>query len=283
VDADHRFIRETVPAFSARTVFDNLRKRPEYASLSYKEATLNPSNPQDLADGFEASLVQRFRQDPEVKEISGFRRLGTDSVFYSARPLSVSKQSCLACHSDPASAPPSMVAVYGAKNGFGWKLHDTVSAQIVYVPAGNVLAGAQRSLVLVMAIFIGVFALAVAASNRLLSGLVVRPLGLMARLATKLGREGFRADDAEMVALGRVAARGDELGAAAGVFQTMAREVMERERALTERVQALQIQIDEAKRDRAVSEVVKSEFFQDIKSKARDIRQRRTRDVTADE
>ena len=42
-----RFLAETVPAYGATTTFKNLSI--EYPDYTYKEATLNPTNPEDRA------------------------------------------------------------------------------------------------------------------------------------------------------------------------------------------------------------------------------------------
>ncbi|MEO0949634.1 MAG: DUF3365 domain-containing protein, partial [Cyanobacteria bacterium J06641_5] len=70
---EEEFISETVPAFSAREVFEYFRQQPKYESFVYKEATLNPSNPRDLADDFEGDLVEQFRQQPSLMELKGYR------------------------------------------------------------------------------------------------------------------------------------------------------------------------------------------------------------------
>lgn len=43
-DLTTKFLPQTVAAYSAREVFEILRKRPEYRDFFYKEATLNPTN-----------------------------------------------------------------------------------------------------------------------------------------------------------------------------------------------------------------------------------------------
>ena len=53
-----------------------------------------------------------------------------------------------------------------------------------------------------------------------------------------------------------------------GQVQQMAREVYAREQALKAQVRELRIEIDQAKKDREVSDIVESEFFRDLKSKA---------------
>src|SRR5215207_4585328 len=154
------FISESVPAFSARTVFENFREDENYANFLYKEATENPTNPLDSADAFEMEIVNQFRADGELHEVSGYRTLGGDLMFYSARPLKVSAETCLGCHSSPDAAPQSLINTYGTDGGFGWNLGDVVSAQMIYVPASEVFDQARQEFLLVMAVFTGIFALA---------------------------------------------------------------------------------------------------------------------------
>ena len=54
-----------------------------------------------------------------------------------ARPFRLTDRGCLACHSTPAAAPPTMVDLYGNGNGFGWTLNDVIGAQIVSVPMSS--------------------------------------------------------------------------------------------------------------------------------------------------
>lgn len=67
------FISEAIPAFSAKEVFELLRKKEDYKNFFYKPAALNPTNLEDKADQFEAQLIEQFRHDSNTKEISGFR------------------------------------------------------------------------------------------------------------------------------------------------------------------------------------------------------------------
>ena len=74
-----------------------------------------------------------------------------------SRPIRVTDQSCLACHSTPAAAPPTMVDLYGTANGFGWKLGETVGAQIVSVPMRVPLDRARNTFIVVMGGLAAVF------------------------------------------------------------------------------------------------------------------------------
>ncbi|MEI8164789.1 MAG: ECF transporter S component [Chloroflexales bacterium] len=68
----------------------------------------------------------------------------------------------------------------------------------------------------------------------------------------------------------------DEIAQLSHVFGTMAEEVIEREYALRKQVQELQIAIDDHKRSEQVQEIVETDFFRDLKQKARTLRARRT-------
>ena len=59
MDSQWKFIPESVPAFSARSVFDQLRQDDRYRDFFYKEASLNPTAPQDRADEWETQVLQR--------------------------------------------------------------------------------------------------------------------------------------------------------------------------------------------------------------------------------
>ena len=174
--SDAEFVPETVPAYSAREVFEQFRTSPEYADFLYKEATLNPSNPRDQADPFESALVEQFRQDNTLSNLTGYREQDGQKLFYLARPLSIQQASCLECHSDPKKAPASLIRTYGEHGGFGWQLGEVVAAQMIYVPANELIARAHRSLGLVMTIVVGLFSVTVLLINWLLKRQVVRPL-----------------------------------------------------------------------------------------------------------
>ena len=269
------FIPETVPAFSARTVFENFRSQVDFETYSYKEASLNPTNPQDLADDFEAEILQRFYAGSEAEEVTGYRTLSGTRVFYIARPLAIGADSCLECHSTPDVAPASLLATYGDQGGFGWELGEVVALQTIYVPAGEVFDAALRTFSLVMSVFVITFAILVWLINTLLNRYVIQPVNVLSGLAQKISADEDVAPELQSPALQTVTARSDELGNLAQVFQNMAAEVYARTEKLKQQVQKLSIEIDDIRRKEQVSEVVETEFFSDLQERARVIRQRR--------
>ena len=284
LETEPEFIAEAVPAFSARTVFENFRANEAYADFFYKEATLNPMNEVNEADGFESQLVTALRNQPETVEISDFRTLDGQEVFYIARPLGVDSESCLGCHGDPAAAPVSLINSYGLDGGFGWQMGETVGAQMIYVPAGQVFDAALRSFLLVIGIFIGTFAIVLVLINVLLRQYVIQPIEILNTLASRISDDELQAADLEAAALVQVTERGDELGKLAAVFQRMAQEVHARTEQLKQRVQRLTIEVDEMKRQEQVEEVVSTDFFRDLQAKAKRMRaEHKARNAEADE
>ncbi len=278
MDEQPEFVAETVPAFSARTVFEQFRQQDAAnASFLYKEATLNPTNPLDQADDFETAIVNQMRSDATLEELTGFRDRDGERLFYIARPLSVNDPSCLRCHSDPSLAPENLITTYGDDGGFGWELDEVVAAQIIYVPAGEVLRTASFAFYRLMAIFVIIFALVILLINLLLKRYVIQPVSTMGNLAERISADALQSEELEAEHVTKIVQRSDELGALARVFNSMANQVVTRTRTLKQQVHQLTIEIDEIKRQQQVSEIVDTDYFQDLQSKARSLRQRRSK------
>ena len=72
--------------------------------------------------------------------------------------------------------------------------------------------------------------------------------------------------------LSGVAERSDALGQLARTFTRMAQEVAAREARLRAQVQELRIEIDEARQTQKVAEITGTDYFQDLRSRAADLR-----------
>ncbi|MEO0853425.1 MAG: DUF3365 domain-containing protein [Cyanobacteria bacterium J06648_11] len=180
------FLPQTVPGYSAREVFENLRTDVQYEDFFYKEATLNPTNLRDKADSFEAEIVNRFRSNANLREETGYRSYPGGDLFYIARPIQIKSESCLQCHSTPDAAPTSMLTTYGRDRGFGWQLNEIVGAQMISVPASTIITEARQSFVTLMGIVTITFAIAIVLTNILLRRAVIRPLMRMANVADEV-------------------------------------------------------------------------------------------------
>lgn len=185
LETEEVFLPQTVPAYSAREVFEHLRSQEEYSQFFYKEATINPTNIRDKADKFETEIIQSFR-DNGTQQTQGFRTIPGGEIFYIARPLKIEKESCLRCHSDPKIAPASLIASYGSDNGFNWQLNEIVGAQVMSIPSSKVLQAARQLRYLVMSKIVIFLLLASFILNLFLKFTVTNPLRKMSNSSKQL-------------------------------------------------------------------------------------------------
>jgi protein-histidine pros-kinase len=184
VQKEGEFLPQSVPAFAATEIMNELRKKyPDYA---YKEAALNPTNPRDRAVEWETDIVNDFRNNPEIPEISGTRMTPTGVSLFLARPFKIKDPACLACHTTAEIAPASMVKLYGSNNGFGWKLNEVIGAQVVSVPMSVPIQNANRAFYTFMASLTGVFVVLFIILNLMLSFMIVRPITVMSDAAERM-------------------------------------------------------------------------------------------------
>lgn len=210
------FLPQSVPAYAATETLGHLQKK--YRDYSYKEATLNPTNPRDRATDWEADIVQQFRQNAESTELVSERTGGTGRLLYIAKPIQITNAACLQCHSVPAAAPASMLRIYGEANGFGWKHNEIVGAQVVTVPMDIPVLKADRTFKTFMAALAAVFAVVFVVLNLMLSWLIVRPIRRMSLAADKVSTGDF--DVPEFSDAGR-----DEVAVLGSSFNRMRRSL----------------------------------------------------------
>jgi protein-histidine pros-kinase len=175
------FLPQSVPSYAATQNFQAVREMyPEY---TYKEASLNPTNPRDRATDWEADIIQIFRNEPETGEINGERVTPLGKSLYYARPIRIADKGCLTCHSTAEAAPETMLKLYGNSNGFGWQLGEIVGTQVVSVPLSVPLAKAREEFAIFMASLIAIFVAIFIVINIMLGQIVVKRVREMAQAA----------------------------------------------------------------------------------------------------
>jgi HAMP domain-containing protein len=170
------FLVESVPFYAASSTLNRLRK--SYPDFAYKEASLNPTNPEDRATDWESDVIHGLRDHPEQHEVVGERETPTGRSLYVAQPIKTDA-SCLECHSLPANAPHAMVATYGTANGFGWKLNKLVGAQIISVPMSVPVQIAKKAFLNLMVILVLTLLTCILALDAAVYWFVVRPLRIV--------------------------------------------------------------------------------------------------------
>lgn len=181
---DAHFLAQAIPFAAARATSQMLQKSaPEYTS---KYAVTNPTNPDDRATQWEQDIIDTFQRSPALTELVSERAGPNGPILSRSVPIRITDKSCLQCHSTPAAAPASMVALYGPTNGFGWKLGDLVGAEIVSVPERVPLERARHTFMAVLSGLLAVFAIMVILLNLLLHYVIVRPVQRISNMATEV-------------------------------------------------------------------------------------------------
>ena len=210
------FLPQSVPAYAATETLSQIKKK--YADYSYKEATLNPTNPRNRAADWEADLVREFKDKPAPPRSSASatrRRAGRCTSR--GRSRSRTPRACRATRT-PEMAPATMVKFYGPANGFGWKLNEIIGAQVVSVPMTVPIRNAQRAFLAFMGSLAVVFVLVFVVLNVMLSRMIVQPISLMSRAADQVSTGDF--DIAEFSEKGK-----DEIAVLGRAFNRMRRSL----------------------------------------------------------
>jgi len=190
-----RFLPHTVPSWAAQTNMRNLLKQlPGY---TYKEPSLNPTNPADRATDWEADIIGEFTRDQELKEHVSTRESALGPTLSLSKPIRLKNPACLTCHSTPAAAPTTLIDLYGTANGFGWKLNDVVALQVVTVPLQVALDRANTTLRVYLGGLAGIFLVVIVLLNILLTTLIVRPVRQMSVIADEISTGNMSAPEIE--------------------------------------------------------------------------------------
>lgn len=178
------FVPQSVPAYAASQYIRRLQQ--SHSDYSYKEATLNPTNPANRTTEWEADIVNHFRNHAAEKELIGTRLTPTGPQLFMGRPITITNPDCLTCHDTPAIAPATLIEKYGSNNGFGWKLNETIGAQIVSVPMSLPLKRANDTFITFMAALVAVFVLVGIILNLMLHFIVIKPVRAMSAKADEI-------------------------------------------------------------------------------------------------
>ena len=222
----YKFLPQSVPAYAATQSFNKLRENyPEY---SYKEATINPTNPRNRAVDWENDIIRAFRNNTEREELIGVRNTPTGQSLYLSRPIRITKQSCLTCHGHVNAAPETMLNLYGSNNGFGWNMDEVVGAQIVSVPMSVPSHNADVAFIQFMGILFGIFVLMIILLNIMLRRIIIKPIIMMANQANEISMGNMSSPEFSE-------SRKDELSILGASFNRMRRSLHKAMRMLEEK------------------------------------------------
>jgi len=206
VQQRRKFLPQTVPAYAAHSYVKTLQGNyPEY---SYKEATLNPTNPANRATEWETDIISFFRNSETQKEIVGERDTATGRSLYLGHPIKIKNIACLSCHGKPSEAPETLINTYGDSNGFGWKHNEVVGAQLVSVPMSVPLKRAEETFYVFMGSLAGVFFILAMILNVMLHYIVIKPLRTVSAKADDVSMGNLNVEELQIKGSDEVASLG---------------------------------------------------------------------------
>ena len=180
-----------------------------------------------------ANVLLQPLGEMEILDFHGFRQRIIDHLARGERVLSVfgsptppayaggSPSDAGGSYGDTAEdAPRTMVEKYGSANGFGWKMGDIVTAQIVSVPMQLPQQRARETFKTFMISLAAVFVILLIATNGLLIFMVTRPVNRLSSMASSVSLG--KSDIAEFPVTGK-----DEISELSKSFNRMARSLIE--------------------------------------------------------
>ncbi len=224
---------------------DKYAKAMSTAEYYYKECAINARSPENEADEFERSFIEKLNREPRLTQHSEVRELNGKPFFVVLRRGEVLEESCLRCHSTPDRAPGGLVRAYGDTRSFNRMPGEVISAISIRVPLAVAYAEANRfSLILsamLLAVLLIVFTFKIWLSQRLIFG----PLATIRDTATRISTHESALGEEMPVAAGR------ELAELTSAFNRMSRTLKNDrdnlEQAVRERTKDLQAALDNVK------------------------------------
>jgi len=122
--------------YVAKAIADNFSE--SQAGYTFKQATLDPVNPENLADVQEREIIELFSADRTNKIQKGVMEKDRKNFIYIAQPV-VAKNGCLTCHGNQEKAFIGRVKRYPGPAGYNYAENDVVATFIAYVPIQKAL------------------------------------------------------------------------------------------------------------------------------------------------
>ena len=222
-DLRPHFLKEKIfysPAFSGIVATSRVAKFLKQKQPGYyiHNASDNPLNIENRAEGLELSLLQQFRNNRTLESLNMVGSIQDQTYLVSSAPK-VSKKGCLRCHGDPERAPQDVTETYGTQTGYGYRENEVVGVSVVGVPLEDIQTlTLNRSLLVIGGITL-IYALLFLVVNLLVKRLILVPIENITELAKAVSKGEI---DREVV----VHRRNDEIADLANAFELMRRSLV---------------------------------------------------------
>lgn len=179
-----KFIPEIMSGFTlTRGVWSEFQKRN--SDYLFKQATVNPLHPDNKADKYDLTIIDKFNKNKAMKQDEGTIDKDGIPFYYYAEPIQVST-GCLKCHGDPATAPQEQIDLYGAENGYHWQADSVASAYVIYVPLKDAIEKARKASINLIVIGAAGVLVLMLAIWIFFSQYVIKPVSMLEKRATEI-------------------------------------------------------------------------------------------------
>ena len=158
--------------FTRHTAQHFKKRQPDYY---IKIASDNPLNADNKPLKLEQEILDYFRKHRDEKKLVKKGKINGKNYLLSSSP-SISQPNCNICHSSPEKAPDYIVATYGEKSGYHYKLGEVVGASFVGVPLDDINAIATKRGLALAAVLTLLFTFALIVINYLVKNKILNPL-----------------------------------------------------------------------------------------------------------
>lgn len=152
----------------------------------YKECAINARSPENEADEFERSFIEKLNRSPDLNEYASIRNIDEQTLFVVMRRGESMEESCLRCHSTPDAAPADMVQQYGPERSFHRTAGEVVSAVSIRIPLDAAYAAVNRLVFHLFLLFAAILLLSFAAVTYLGKRWVFDPLRVIRNRAEEV-------------------------------------------------------------------------------------------------
>ncbi len=171
--------------FIIREISDTISE--SIKDFSFKFATLNPLNPVNKANQFEAEKINEFRMKKIIDEWKGLVKTPNGHLYVIMVPIVV-EAGCAQCHGNPQVASEEQRERYGAESGYNWKEGEIIGATTVYVPAEVPITNAKKALVIFSIVYSIFFLFIIIVIDRLIKANVIKPIENLVTIADEISR-----------------------------------------------------------------------------------------------
>lgn len=240
-----------IPVVAANRVGQLVAEDLTYTIRHTSSRYRNPDNAPDL---YEQSLLRRFAEEKNLKQIAEFTKIDGNPVFRYLQAAYVD-ESCLECHGDPQQSPLFLRQIYppDKDSSYNYRVGDVIGAVSITIPMAplekKLAAGFRGTLLTTTGFFIAL----VICLGLLLRKAVLTPLAKLAAAISTVRNTGRFTTDLQVSGQ-------DEIGTLVSAYNAMGQELTAKTGQLEESERRFRLLVETA-RDAIVAFLPAGQIF----------------------